>query len=443
MEYLIGLDVGTTSSKAVVLDSAGAEIAQARAATSWQATAAGVQTDALAVLESARLAVAEALLKAPRGQVLGMGVASMGESGVLLNGSGEPVAPVIAWHDSRDEQDVRQLAETFGADGFARRTGLPLRSQWSLTKHRWLRRHHRPSEDAARRLSIAEWIVHKFGGEQVSEQSLASRTGWLELASRDWWAEALEWSGMNRSLLPPLVTAGTALGSVSSAVGLDGLTGAVLTVAGHDHQAAAAGARAAAAGDVLDSCGTAEALIRTVRPGLDSDSVLALTCGGITVGWHALPDHWCLLGGTQGGLVLQRILTALGKAGPDLASLDPAALAADPTGLQITGDDPVGISGITEGTGPAQIWRAALEEVTRRAGALDAAMTAVSGKRNNFIVTGGWARSAALLEIKRRAFGQLAQFNAGEAGARGAAMFAGVAAGSYSDIDHAQTAMNL
>jgi sugar (pentulose or hexulose) kinase len=141
--------------------------------------------------------------------------------------------------------------------------------------------------------------------------------------------------------------------------------------------------------------------------------------------------------------VLQRILSALGKAEPDLASLDPAALAADPTGLQITGDDPVGISGITEGTGPAQIWRAALEEVTRRAGALDAAMTAVSGKRNNFIVTGGWARSAALLEIKRRAFGQLAQFNAGEAGARGAAMFAGVAAGSYSDINHAQTAMYL
>jgi sugar (pentulose or hexulose) kinase len=441
MHYLVGLDVGTTSSKAVVLDSTGGELAQARAATSWHAAAAGVETDALAVLESARASVAEALRKVPRGEVAGVGVASMGESGVLLDSSGEPIAPVIAWHDTRDAQEVRELGETFGVEGFARRTGLPLRSQWSLTKHRWLTEHHAPAANAARRLGIAEWIVHKFGGEQVSERSLASRTGWLDLGACDWWAEGLEWSGVTKtSLLPPLVSAGTALGRVTPAVGLEGLTGAVLTVAGHDHQAASLGARAAGAGDVLDSCGTAEALIRTALPGLGSDAVLSLTGAGITVGWHALPDHWCLLGGTQGGLVLQRVLAALGRNGSDLASLDRQALAADPAGVRISGDDPVSISGITEGTGPAQVWRAALEEVTRRAGDLHAAMTAVSGPSNNFIVTGGWARSAALLEIKRRAFGELTLSNAGEAGARGAALFAGVAAGLYRDVDHAQLA---
>jgi sugar (pentulose or hexulose) kinase len=439
MDYLIGLDVGTTSSKAVVIDSHGREVAHGRAATRWNSSATGVQTDALAVLESAKQAVAEALRMAPPGEVIGVGVASMGESGVLLNRNGEPVAPVIAWHDNRDEKEVRQLGEKFGAQGFARRTGLPLRSQWSLTKHRWLTEHHAPTKDAVRRLGIAEWIVREFGGEEVNEQSLASRTGWLELEARDWWGEALEWSGVRTSLLPPLVTAGTALGHVTSAAGLDGLAGAVLTVAGHDHQAAAIGAQAAGPGDVLDSCGTAEALIRTVLPGLDPGAVLALTDSGITVGWHALPDHWCLLGGTQGGLVLQRVLATLGKARSDLPSLDQEALAADPAGVRITGDDPVGISGITEGTGPAQVWRAALEEVTRRARDIDAAMTAVSGMHNNFIVTGGWARSDALLEVKRRVFGPLTYPHVGEAGARGAAMLAGVAAGTYRDVEHAQT----
>ena len=439
MDYLVGLDVGTTSSKAVVLDTGGAEVAQGRAPTSWHAAAAGgVQTEASAVLESASRALAAALRKAPRGPIIAVGVASMGESGVLLNRDGDPIAPVIAWHDNRDEKEVRQLGETFGAEGFARRTGLPLRSQWSLTKHRWLIDHHAPGEDAVRRLGIAEWVVRRLGGEEVSEESLASRTGWLQLEARDWWPEALEWSGMKASLLAPLVTAGTAVGRVSPTVGLDGLSGAVLTVAGHDHQAAAIGARAAAAGDVLDSCGTAEALIRTVLPGLDADAVLALTGAGITVGWHALPDHWCLLGGTQGGLVLQRVLAALGRTGADLAGLDPQALAADPAGVRISGDDPVGISGITEGTGPAQIWRAALEEVTRRAGVLDATMTAVSGRGAKFIVTGGWARSAALLEIKRRAFGPLTHTDVHEAGARGAAILAGVAAGVYRDVGHAQ-----
>ena len=438
MEYLVGLDVGTTSSKAVVLDGAGTEIAHGRARTPWHATPAGVEADPLAVLESARLAVAEALRKAPDGRVIGVGVASMGEAGVLLNRDDDPIAPVIAWHDSRDEREVQHLGETFGSDGFARRTGLPLRSQWSLTKHRWLVHHHAAADGAVRRLGIAEWIVREFGGEEASEQSLASRTGWLDLETRDWWAEALEWSGMKASLLPPLVTAGAALGSVTSAAGLERLTGAVLTVAGHDHQAAAVGAQAAGDGDVLDSCGTAEALIRTVAAGLDSDAVLALTGAGVTVGWHALPDHWCLLGATQGGLVLQRILAALGKTGSDLASLDSQALAADPPGVRITGDDPVGINGITEGTGPAQVWRAALEEVTRRAADIDAAMTAVSGERNNVIVTGGWARSEALLQIKRRVFGALRHADAGEAGARGAALFSGVAAGRYRDVRNPQ-----
>jgi sugar (pentulose or hexulose) kinase len=439
MEYLIGLDVGTTSSKAVVIDRHGVEVGHGRAATPWHATATGVQTDALAVLESAKQAIGQALERVPRGAVTGVGVASMAESGVLLNRTGEPVAPVIAWHDTRDVEQVRQLGETFGAEGFARRTGLPLRSQWSLTKHRWLIDHQPSTRDAVRRLGIAEWIVREFGGAEVSEQSLASRTGWLDLRAREWWGDALEWSGVPTSLLPPLVTAGTAVGQVTSAVGLAGLAGAVLTVAGHDHQAATVGAQAAGDGDVLDSCGTAEALLRTVSPGLDPDAVLALTDAGITVGWHALPDRWCLLGGTQGGLVLQRILATLGKGRQDLASLDQQALAADPADVKITGDDPVGISGITEGTGPAQLWRAALEEVTRRASDIDAAMTAVSGARNNFIVTGGWARSDALLEIKRRVFGQLTLTRVGEAGARGAAILAGVAANTFRDIEQAQT----
>jgi sugar (pentulose or hexulose) kinase len=438
MEYLIGLDVGTTSSKAVVIDRDGVEVAHGRAATPWNVSPTGVQAEAQAVLDSAKQAISQALREAPRGEVIGVGVASMAESGVLLNRNGEPVAPVIAWHDTRDREQVRQFGQTFGAERFARRTGLPLRSQWSLTKHRWLTEHHAPTEDAVRRLGIAEWIVREFGGEEVSEQSLASRTGWLDLTAREWWGEALDWSGVPPSLLPPLVTAGTALGHVTPAIGLAGLAGAVLTVAGHDHQAAAIGARAARGGDVLDSCGTAEALIRTVLPGLDSDAVLALTAAGITVGWHALPDHWCLLGGTQGGLVLQRVLAMLGKSRQDQPALDREALAADPAGLKITGDDPVAISGITEGTGPAQVWRAALDEVTRRASDIDAAMTAVSGKHNNFIVTGGWARSDALLEIKRRAFGRLTYPDVVEAGARGAAMLAGVAADTYRDVEHAQ-----
>ena len=65
---------------------------------------------------------------------------------------------------------------------------------------------------AVRRSHIGEWIVLALGGEEASELSLASRTGWLDLTARTWWAESLSATEMKESLLQPLATAGTALG---------------------------------------------------------------------------------------------------------------------------------------------------------------------------------------------------------------------------------------
>ena len=70
---------------------------------------------------------------------------------------------------------------------FSATTGLPLRQQWSLTKHRWLVDNVPSARSAVRRLNVAEWIVRGLGGDEATEQSLASRTGWLRLASGSWW----------------------------------------------------------------------------------------------------------------------------------------------------------------------------------------------------------------------------------------------------------------
>ena len=58
-------------------------------------------------------------------------------------------------------------------------------------------------------LSVGEWVVHRLGGEQVAELSLASRTGWLDLHARGWWDEALAWSGAPPGLLPEPAPAAT------------------------------------------------------------------------------------------------------------------------------------------------------------------------------------------------------------------------------------------
>ncbi|RCG25846.1 xylulose kinase [Sphaerisporangium album] len=431
---IVGLDVGTTTSKAVVFTTQGRPVGEGKAVTPWVVTPHGAQMDAGELLDSAREALRQALASAPDGPVLAVGVTSMGESGVLLNGHGVPLAPVIAWHDTRDGAEVRDLSTTLGEDRFAGRTGLPLRGQWSLTKHRWLLAHHPETKEAVRRLNIAEWVVRGLGGEESAEQSLASRTGWLELATRSWWPEALEWSGAGRSLMPDLVTAGTPLGTVGAEVGIPRLTGAVLTVAGHDHQAATVGADAAGPGDELDSCGTAEALVRTVPAGLvNTADVATLAKGGITTGWHVLSDQWCLLGGTQGGLALQRVLGLLGLSSGHLAELDRQALARDACTVTVTGveAEELRIAGVANGTGPADLWRATLEAVVAQAEQVHAAMSAVVGAHQALVVTGGWSRSRALLEVKRRVLGPLRNPGVSEAGARGAALLGGMAAGVY------------
>ena len=425
----VGLDVGTTATKAVVFTEDGEPVASGRAATPWQA---GVELDAIALLDAAKSAVAQAITDCAPGPIGGLGVTSIAESGVLLDGHGDPVAPVIAWHDTRDSAELEDLGTAVDPQEFSATTGLPFRQQWSLTKHRWLIDNMPSARDAVRRLNVAEWIVRGLGGEEATEQSLASRTGWLRLAERDWWTDTLGWSGADQSLMPPLVTAGTALGRVGAEAGIPRLTGAVLTVAGHDHQAAVVGAGADGPGDKLDSCGTAEALVRTIEPGLCPDVIAGLADAGITTGWHAVADHWCLLGATQGGLALQRILALLGKDSSDLPALDTAAVALSVPEIRVVAPafGRLDILGVTEAHSPAHLWRAALEAVTEQAGDIHDAMSAVSGPHRTLVVTGGWARSEGLIAVKRRRFGDLVRADVSEAGALGAARLAAKAAAS-------------
>jgi sugar (pentulose or hexulose) kinase len=239
--------------------------------------------------------------------------------------------------------------------------------------------------------------------------------------------------------MPPLVIAGTPLGRVGDAAGLSRLKGAVLTVAGHDHQAAVIGAGADGPGDELDSCGTAEALVRTIPPKLSPLVVADLAEAGITTGWHVVADHWCLLGATQGGLALQRILALLGKDRADLPALDAEAMALPIPDVEVSAP-PFGrldILGIADGDGPAHLWRAALEAVTQQAADIHDAMSFVSGAHRALVVTGGWSHSEGLIAVKRRRFGELVRADVNEAGARGAALLAVRAAAAAAPSDSA------
>lgn len=433
---LIGLDVGTTTSKAVAFTPDGEAVAVGRTTTPWEVTDNNAQLDPMRLAAAALEAVVQVVNTQPREEILGIGIASMGESGVLLDNNRRPVAPTIAWHDCRDSEELEKLGSAFQPSMFSRLTGLPFGQQWSLTKHRWLLDNEELAPTATLRLNIAEWIAYKLGATPVTEQSLASRTGWLELERRDWSEEILEWSGASAGMMPELVTAGTMIGRVDPALGFSSLARVPITIAGHDHQAAAVGAGAISAGDELDSCGTADALVRTIDPGLSGPLITELTEAGVTVGWHALKERWCLLGATRGGLALQRTLSALGVDRTGFSRLDRAAVNIEggKATVSISDNAVVTIADIRDGTAPPHLWRAAVEETVEQLATIHRVMSSASGSHRKFIVTGGWSRSETVLAAKGRQFGALVQPRSEEAGARGAALFAGVAAGLWTDV---------
>jgi sugar (pentulose or hexulose) kinase len=437
-ELLVGIDVGTTSCKAAVVRAGdGGEAAHGAVPTPWTVVPSGAELAPARLLDAALAATAGALAAAPDGPVLGVGVTSMAETGVLLDRHGRPVAPAIAWHDARGEAEAARLAADLGAERFSARTGLPVRPLFSIAKYAWLRANHPEVAAAVRWLGVAEWVVHGLGGRQVAELSLASRTGLLDLERRAWWEEARAWAGTPPGLLAELVQAGSPAGQADGAR-LPRLAGATLTVAGHDHLSASVGAGATRPGDLFDSSGTAEALIRAVPPPVAPADVARLVAGNVTVGWHVLPGQHALLGASRAGLGLRRFLDLLGVDEQGRAGLDRAAAAAPPGSGGLAVRDVFGETAALEGIGadpaPALVWRAALEAVTRRAAELRAQIESVAGPSRRLVLAGGWARSPAARSVKRALLGPFEWPRVTEAGARGAALLAGVAAGRYAGI---------
>ncbi|MEO8687929.1 MAG: FGGY family carbohydrate kinase, partial [Solirubrobacteraceae bacterium] len=432
-ELLLGLDAGTTSCKAAVVTLEGEEVAHGQAPLDWTAVPTGAEIDPARFIEYALAAANEALAAGAGGggfRIVGVGVSSIAETGVLLDRHGEPVTAAIAWHDSRGEEEAVRLLEDIGHERFAATTGLSSRALRTVAKYRWLRDHDEATERGVRWLSVGEWIVHGLGGEQGAELSLASRTGWLDLHTRGWWDETLAWSGAPAGLLPEPAFAGTPLGTVGDA--LPQARGAALAVGGHDHLSAAVGAGAVGEGDVLDSWGTAEALIRAVSP-LSPERVLQAVNDEIMVGWHAVPDRQNLLGAMRSGAALGRVMALLGVTREGRDALERAALEVDAEagGIELRGLNGYRVELVNIGPDPypALVWRAALESAGRGARDLLDRMERVAGPHTRMVMAGGWSEGVAARAVKEAHIGPFERSEAVFMGALGAALTAGRAAG--------------
>jgi len=402
---LLGLDVGTTRIKAVVLDAAGGERAAAAVPTPFAVAAGGVEMDA-ADFEAALSSVVAAV-GPDRERVAAVGVAGMAESGAPL-AAGRPVAPVIAWYDGRGEETVAALESRFGPD-LARRTGRRVRTVSSVAKLGWLLDHG--LAPPKRWLGVPELALFLLTGVEATEHSLAARTGAYDVIERAWLPSVAAQLGLPVGIFPAVRRAGSVMGRISEAAarrfGLP--AGVPATIAGHDHLAAGA-ALGTGDDDLLNSVGTAETVFRRTPTAPDVGVALALDLA-VTI-WPGGQAWGVLASAARSGLVLGGLAASLGRSP---AELDGLAAAGDAAG----------------GPGSAGArWGAALAGLAARTAAAGARVADLLGPHRRLVVFGGGSRSLPWLAAKAAVAGvPVVRSPVAEAAVRGAALAAGVAAG--------------
>jgi xylulokinase len=452
-DCLIGIDIGTQSLRALLTDRRGRRRVSASRPTPTLRLRSGSAEYAPEVLWQTTLAVLRELAPAvpPGHAVAGIATASVGESCVLLDAAGVVLGDAIAWFDRRTEPDAAWLADRISPERLFRVTGLAQDPTYTLCKLLWTRRTMPDRFASARRmLNIADWIAFRLSGEVATDFSLASRTSCLDIRNRRWSAELLGELGLDIGLFPPIRPSGTPLGyvrpDVLAATGLPGRP--AVGVGAHDHVCGGFAAGAIGEGALLDSMGTAEAILTAVRQpimaldivrqgyaqgAIQRDLPLFYVGGMINSSGGAVEWVRRLFGGPRHRVLIEEAArVAPGSNGvsflPHLAygappHADPAARGA--------------FLGLTAAAGRGELFRAVLEGLAMEArGVLDgmAALAAVKPP-DSIHVIGGNIRNPLLLEIKASAYGRpMTIVGEAEATALGAALMGGIAAGLWPDL---------
>ncbi len=408
--------------------------------TPFAASADGIEME-VADLGQA-LANVIAALGPAREEVAAIGAAGMAESGAPLR-AGRPVGPIIAWHDGRGEETVASLEARFGAE-LPCWTGRRLRTVSSLAKLGWLIDQGMTAPD--RWLGVPELALFLFTGAEATEHSLAARTGAYHVSDGHFLPEvtAHVLAGSDSDpdrLFPPVRIAGAAMGfvSVEAAARYGVPAGIPVTIAGHDHLAAAAGL-GGRPDDLFNSVGTAETLFR--RAGTPPDGGRALELDLAVTVWPG-GDAWGLLASaTRSGLVIDTLTAHLGS---DPTHLDALAECSVETVTNHPAGDPVVLGqGIEVPDGaPAEMWRATVRALSRRTAAAAERVAALAGPHARLVVFGGGSRSTAWLRAKAAELRvPVVACSVPEAAVRGAALAAGVAAGWWPTVAAGPTALS-
>ncbi|MDI9639005.1 gluconokinase [Geitlerinema splendidum] len=206
--YIIGIDIGTTSTKAVLFTPQGEAVCKHLVEYPLLTPVPGAaEQDPEEIFNAVVTTIREVMANSgidPKA-LLGIGFSSAMHSLIAVNEQGKPLTKSITWADNRSAKWAEQLKQGQGHEIYLR-TGTPIHSMSPLCKLIWLKNEHPELfNQAAKFISIKEFVFYQFLQEYAIDYSLAGAMGLLNMQTLDWDAEALEVAGISAEQLSRLV----------------------------------------------------------------------------------------------------------------------------------------------------------------------------------------------------------------------------------------------
>ncbi|MCQ2415649.1 MAG: hypothetical protein MJ063_06370 [Lachnospiraceae bacterium] len=304
MKYLIGLDVGTTGTKAMLFSETGENLGHAYSSYALSTPKIGrCEQDPLdwwnAIIHTIRSLCPDPEISE---NVAAISLSTQGGTLVAVDEKFNPVRPAIVWSDKRCPEQKRQFEEEFGSlDSVYQKTGWRLGNGLNLSQIRWLKENEPENfKKAAFFLSVPDYVSGKMTGIPACDMSNAGINHLVDIREGRYDPDLLKFAGIAEDRLPKLVHSGDVIGPLTKeAAFILGLTTKCVLVAGaHDQYAVAVGAGANKAGDILIGTGTAW-VITAIGDSPDFDSGRAQSVAAAPGKWGTM---WTL---SNGGICLE------------------------------------------------------------------------------------------------------------------------------------------
>ncbi len=448
---VIGLDVGTTGTKAVVVNERGEVLSGGYNEYGLVSVYGRVTQNANDWWNAACTAIKEAVQKIEDpSEITAISLSTQGSSMVPVDEKGEPIYDVITWMDTRSKSEADELSAAIGAEKIYRKCGWQVSPVLDAAKLIWLRKNEKDIfAKADCFISTLEFINMHLTGRKVIDPTNAAIRQLFNIETGDWDDELLSSAGITRERLPEVLPVGAEVGNLTSeAANILGLSTDVKVYNGaHDQYCASLGSGAVEVGDMLLATGTTWVVLGITPELLYTDShispgihpagaygaMASIVSAGSALNWYKKN----IIGDSF--KVIDEEAAKRRDEAKDIFILPYVCGAGFPHGLpELRGS----MFGLDVGHDKFHIARAVMEGVAFEAAGVLSEFAAQGMRIDKLMMTGGAARSTLWSEIVGYVTGcDIYRMNEPETCCVGAAMTAALGIGMFSDYDECRSAM--